>query len=113
LNLLRVTASSRYRLQRCTGGERIEHRLHICDDSEWYVEFSWTSATLGNAEADRDLGSLRLAGRSDAIAIAAEFLAGTSRPFAPARGGDDPGRDQQRWAVSRAACSSAVVIANP
>ena len=48
----------------------------INDEHEWYVEFSLTTVTFGNAEADADEGTVAPADRDDALAIAAEFLGG-------------------------------------
>lgn len=50
--------------------------VDICDEKEWYVEFSLTTVAFGNAEAGGDVGSLPLADRSSAITVAAEFLSG-------------------------------------
>ncbi|WP_285725887.1 hypothetical protein [Psychromicrobium xiongbiense] len=65
-----------------------EHSVvDISDDQERYVEFSLTTATLGNAESGDDVGSLALVDRGEAIAIASEFLSGAfnslrQRPWA-------------------------------
>ncbi len=48
----------------------------INDEHEWYVEFSLTTVTFGNAEAGADEGTVTPADRADALAIAAEFLSG-------------------------------------
>lgn len=50
--------------------------VDINDEHEWYVEFSTTTVAFGNAEASSEVGTLRLADRAEALAIAAEFLSG-------------------------------------
>lgn len=58
-------------------GEDDEHSVvAINDENEWYVEFSRTSVTFGNAEADGDEGTLALSDQTVAHAIATQFLAG-------------------------------------
>lgn len=49
----------------------------ISDDQGWYVEFTPTGVTFGNAEAEADVGSLAPTSRDEALAIAAEFLSGS------------------------------------
>ncbi|SEF12154.1 hypothetical protein SAMN04489740_4193 [Arthrobacter alpinus] len=53
--------------------------VDICDSTDWYVEFSRTTVTLGQAEVGGEhLGDLPLTSREEAIAIAREFLGAAS-----------------------------------